>query len=200
MPAMNQQEGTFTTLNKRVVPTNVALEYNGYVLNDIMAEVMDAPRETIEWTPHLPTEKGYKGMAFDDMLNTFDNAGKDNRGYVLDVTYTEVETVSSEKFDEADALDGDIVYRANPPRQFNDFSNKAHQIFEAFGLYASPERAEALGSKAEILFKNGKITVDVIVDAKMEGDIVALSDFKSAENVYELFGASRYQKVTIRKV
>jgi len=39
-----------------------------------------------------------------------------------------------------------------------------------------------------------------LIDAKMEGDIVALSDFKSAENVYELFGASRYQKVTIRKV
>jgi len=200
MPAMNQQEGTFTTLSKRVVPTNVALEYNGYVLNDIMAEVMDAPRETIEWTVHLPTDKGYKGIAFDDLLNTFDNAGRDNRGYLLDVRTTKVEVQSSEKFDEADALDGDIVYRANPPRQFNDFSDKAHQIFEAFGLYASEERAAALGSKAEILFKNGKITVDVIVDAKMEGDIVALSDFKSAENVYELFGASRYQKVTIRKV
>ena len=200
MPAMNQQEGTFTTLSKRVVPTNVALEYNGYVLNDIMAELMDAPRQTIEWTPHLPTDKGYKGIAFDDLLNTFDNAGNDNRGYLLEVTSTDVEVQSPEKFDEADALEGNIVYRANPPRQFNDFSDKAHQIFEAFGLYASPERAETLGSKAEILFKNGKITVDVLVDTKMEGDIVALSDFKSAQNVYELFGASRYQKVTIRKV
>ena len=200
MPAMNQQEGTFTTLSKRVVPTNVALEYNGYVLNDIMAELMDAPSQTIEWTPHLPTQKGYQAVEFDDLLNTFDNAGRDNRGYLLEVTTTDVEVQSPEKFDEADVLDGDIVYRANPPRQFNDFSDKAHQIFEAFGLYASPERAETLGSKAEILFKNGKITVDVLVDAKMEGDIVALSDFKSAQNVYELFGESRYQKVTIRKV
>ena len=200
MPAMNQQEGTFTTLSKRVVPTNVALDYGGYVLNDIMSEVMDAPKETIEWTPHLPTEKGYKGIAFDDLANTFSNDGKDNRGYLLDITSSEVEVADADKFDEADALDGDIVYRANPPRQFNDFSDKAHQIFEAFGLYASEARAEALGSKAEILFKDGKITVDVLVDKKMEGDIVALSDFKSAENVYELFGASRYQKVTIRKV
>ena len=199
MPALNQQEGTFTTLNKRVVPTNVALEYNGYVLNDLMAELMDAPRETIEWTPHLPTDKGYQAMAFDDMLNTFDNAGRDNRGYLLNVTYAEVELPKVDKFDEADGLDGDIVYRCNPPRQFSDFSDKAHQIFEPFGLYASEERAKELGEKAEILFKNGKITVDVIVDAKMEGDIVALSDFKSAQNVYELFGASRYQKVTIRK-
>jgi NADH-quinone oxidoreductase subunit G len=199
MPAMNQQEGTFTTLNKRVVPTNVALEYNGYVLNDIMREVMVAPRETIEWTAHLPTDKGYQSIPFDDLLNTFDNAGRDNRGYLLNVTYADVEVADAEKFDKDAVLEGDIVYRANPPRQFNDFSNKAHQIFEAFGLYASVERAKSLGSKAEILFKNGKIMVDVLVDAKMEGDIVALSDFKSAENVYELFGASRYQTVTIRK-
>lgn len=199
MPALNQQEGTFTTLNKRVVPTNVAIEYGGYVLNDLMAEVMAAPRETIEWTAHLPTEKGYQAIEFDDLLNTFDNAGRDNRGYLLNVTYGEVEMPTVEKFDENDVLDGDIVYRCNPPRQFSDFSDKAHQIFEAFGLYASPERAEALGSKAEVVFENGKIMVDVIVDAKMEGDIVALSDFKSAENVYELFGESRYQTVTIRK-
>jgi NADH-quinone oxidoreductase subunit G len=147
----------------------------------------------------LPTEKGYQAMAFDDMLNTFDNAGRDNRGYLLEMTYAEVELPKVDKFDESDGLEGDIVYRRNPPRQFSDFSDKAHQIFEPFGLYASEERAKALGEKAEILFKNGKITVDVIVDAKMEGDIVALSDFKSAENVYELFGASRYQTVTIRK-
>jgi NADH-quinone oxidoreductase subunit G len=35
MPALNQQEGTFTNIDKRVVPTNAALEYNGYILNDI---------------------------------------------------------------------------------------------------------------------------------------------------------------------
>jgi len=200
MPALNQQEGTFTTLSKRVVPTNVAMEYGGYVLNDLMREVMDAPRETIEWTPYLPEGKGYQAVAFDDLLNTFDNAGRDNRGYLLNVTYGEAATPKVEKFDENDVLEGEIVYRCNPPRQFNDFSDKAHQIFEAFGLYASPERAEALGSKVEISFQNGKIIVDVIVDPKMEGNIVALSDFKAAQNVYELFGASRYQTVKIRKV
>jgi len=199
IPAMNQQEGTFTTLNKRVVPTNVAIEYDGYELNDLMKELINAPRETIEWTPYLPEDRGYESAQFDDLLNTFDNKGNDNRGYQLKITYGEAEMPEVEKFDESLALEGDIVYRCNPPRQFNDFSDKAHQIFEAFGLYASAERAETLGEKVEILFKNGKITVDVIVDPKMEGDIVALSDFKAAQNVYELFGASRYQTVTIRK-
>jgi len=200
MPAFNQQEGTVTTLSKRVVPTNVALEYGGYVLNDLMAELMAAPELTIEWTPHLPTDKGFKAVEFDSLANSYDNAGNDNRGYALEVSTTEVELPSVEKFDEDATLEGDVVYRCNPPRQFNDFTDKAHQIFEAFGLYASPARAEALGSKVEVVFENGAIEVDVIVDNKMEGDIVALSDFKSAQNVYELFGESRYKTVTIREV
>ena len=200
MPAFNQQEGTVTTLSKRVVPTNVAMDYDGYVLNDLMAELIDTPQLTIDWTPHLPTDKGYKSVAFDDLANSFDNAGNDNRGYLLEVTSNEVELPEVEKFDENATLDGDIVYRCNPPRQFSDFSDKAHQIFEAFGLYASEKRAEALGSKVEVVFENGSIEVDVVVDKKMEGNIVALSDFKSAQNVYELFGESRYATVTIREV
>jgi len=43
IPALNQQEGTFTNMNKRVLPTNVALDYDGYVLNDIVQELIDAP-------------------------------------------------------------------------------------------------------------------------------------------------------------
>jgi len=99
MPAMNQQEGTFTNISKRVVPTNAALEYGGYELNDTS-----------------------------------------NR---------KVKTPSVEKFDESAALEGEIVYRCNPARQFSDFSDKAHEIFEPFGLYASVEKAEALGKKVE---------------------------------------------------
>ena len=200
MPAFNQQEGTVTTLSKRVVPTNVAIDYGGYVLNDLMAELVGAPELTIDWTPHLPADKGYKSIAFDDMANSFDNAGNDNRGYLLDVTTNEVELPKVDKFDESAVLEGEIAYRCNPPRQFSDFSDKAHQIFEAFGLYASEKRAKELGSKVEVVFENGSIEVDVMVDNKMEGDIVALSDFKSAKNVYELFGESRYATVTIREV
>lgn len=200
MPAMNQQEGTLTNMHKRVTPTNAALEYHGYELNDIMREVIAAPKETIDWTPHLPTEKGFKAVEFDALPNVYLNDGTENRGYLLEVTSSDVEEVSVEKFDDSRALEGDIVYRCNPQRQFNDFSDKAHQIFEAFGLYASSARAEALGSKVEVEFDNGTLTLDVIIDERMEGDIVAIPDFKSAANIYELFGESRYQTVTIKEV
>lgn len=200
MPAMNQQEGTLTNMHKRVTPTNAALEYHGYELNDIMKEVTTAPKETIDWTPHLPTAKGFKAVEFDSLPNGYLNDGTENRGYLLETTSIEVGEIKVEKFDERKGLEGEIAYRCNPQRQFNDFSDKAHQIFEKFGLYASPARAESLGAKVEVEFEKEMITLEVIVDDRMEGDIVAVPDFKSAENIYELFGESRYQSVIIREV
>ena len=200
IPAMNQQEGTLTNMHKRVTPTNAALDYAGYELNDIMREVTAAPKETIMWTEHLPVAKGFKAVEFDSLENHYTNDGTEHRGYLLEMTSKEVEEISVDKFEDSNALEGDIAYRCNPQRQFNDFSDKAHQIFETFALYASVARAEALGKKVEVEFENGSLTLDVVVDDRMEGDIVAVPDFKSAENVYELFGESRYKSVTIKEV
>ena len=200
MPAMNQQEGTLTNMHKRVTPTNAAVDYEGYELNDIVREVASAPKETIMWTEHLPVTKGFKAVEFDSLPNHYANDGTEHRGYLLESTSVEVEEISVDKFDDSNSLEGEIAYRCNPQRQFNDFSDKAHQIFEGFGLYASPAKAETLGSKVEVEFANGKLTLDVIVDDRMEGDIVAIPDFKSAENIYELFAESRYQTVTIKEV
>ncbi len=200
MPAMNQQEGTLTNMHKRVTPTNAALEFDGYELNDLMKALVDAPAETIDWTRELPVAKGFQAVEFDSLPNGYLNDGTENRGYTLSISTTDVSDISVDKLDESKVLDGDIVYRCNPQRQFSDFSDKSHEIFEAFGLYASPEKAETLGEKVEVTFDSKSITVDVIVDDRMEGDIMALSDFKAAEDVYGLFGASRYKTVTMRKV
>jgi len=200
MPAMNQQEGTLTNMHKRVTPTNAALEYKGYELNDIMKALIDTPAETIDWTVALPTKKGFKAVEFDALPNGYLNDGTENRGYQLTEKSKKIKEISVDKIDESATLEGEIVYRCNPQRQFNDFSDKAHEIFETFGLYASPARAEALGKKVEIDFGDRSISVDVITDERMDGDIVALSDFKSAQDVYGLFGESRYKTVTMRKV
>ncbi len=200
MPAMNQQEGTLTNMHKRVTPTNAALEYKGYELNDLMKVLVDAPDETIDWTVELPKEKGFQAVEFDSLPNGYLNDGTENRGYALSTKKKRAKVLKVDKIDESSVLDGEIVYRCNPQRQFNDFSDKAHEIFESFGLYASPAKAEALGEKVEISFETKSITVSVIADERMEGDIVALADFKSAEDVYGLFDGSRYKTVTMRKV
>jgi NADH-quinone oxidoreductase subunit G len=200
MPAMNQQEGTLTSMAKRVLPTNAALEYDGYELNDIVKALVGAPELTIDWTAVLPTDRGFKAVEFDSLPNAFTNQGVDNRGYVLEVSNVEVELPTVEKFDESLTLEGEIAYRCNPARQFNDFTDKSHEIFEAFALYASTAKAESLGEKVEVVFENGSITLDVVADEKIQGDIVKVPDFKSAKDVYGLFGESRYQTVTLRKV
>lgn len=200
MPAMNQQEGTLTSMSKRVLPTNAALEYEGYELNDIMKALVGAPDQTIDWTEMLPAAKGFKAATFDSLPNAFTNDGKDNRGYRLDIVTQEVQIPTVEKFDENAVLEGEIAYRCNPARQFNDFTDKSHEIFETFSLYASTAKAESLGEKVEVIFENGSIVLDVVADAKIEGDIVKVPDFKSAKDVYSLFGESRYQTVTLRKV
>lgn len=200
MPALNQQEGTMTSIAKRVLPTNAALPYGGYELNDIMKELVDAPENTIDWTKELPTSKGFKAIEFDSLDNKFTNDGQDNRGYLLEVSTNEVESCDVEVCNHEDTLDGEIAYRCNPARQFNDFTDKAHEIFEEFALYASKDKAESLGDRVEVVFENGTIELDVIADEKITGDIVKVPDFKSAKDVYGLFNGSRYQNVTIRGV
>ena len=200
IPAFNQQEGTMTSISKRVLPTNAGLPYGGYELNDIMSELVSSLDNTIDWTPLLPTAKGFKEVSFDSLPNSYTNEGVDNRGYRLSVTSVDVELPVVDKFDESDVLEGEIAYRCNPARQFNDFTDKANQIFETFSLYASPDKAESLGDKVEVVFANGTIELDVVADEKIKGDIVEVPDFKSAKDVYSLFGEPRYQTVTIRKV
>jgi len=200
MPAMNQQEGTLCNIGKRVLPTNAAVEYNGYELNDLMQALISAPALTIDWTAMLPTDRGFKALSFDSLPNAFTNEGVDNRGYTLETSNVETELPEVAKVDESVVLEGEIAYRCNPARQFNDFTDKSHEIFETFALYASVEKAENLGDKVEVIFENGSITLDVVADEKIIGDIVKVPDFRAAEGVYDLFGESRYKTVTLRKV
>jgi len=200
MPAMNQQEGTLTTMNKRVTPTNAALEYHGYELNDLMTALKIGRSLTVEWTPMLASRKGFEARAFDELPNGYSNSGEEQRGYPLRNPGKRAAKAMPEKFDESIALEGEIAYRCNPQRQFNDFSDKAHQIFESFALYAGTQKAEALGEKVEVDFGGETMVFDVVADERMEGDIVKIPDFKSAKDIYTLFDGDRYKNVTIRKV
>lgn len=200
IPAMNQQEGTTTNMNKRVVVYNAALDYNGYTLNDIMNKLGLGEPLTVDWTAKLPVNKGYQAVKFDDLQNGFKNDGSENRGYIVANLSVKSEGIEVEEI-EGYKLEGDIAYRCNPERQFNDFTDKAHQIFEQFALYASPERAKALGKKVKVVFEDrGALELPVVVDERMSGDIVEIPDFKAEFDVYELFGENRYSKVTITKV
>ena len=200
MPAMNQQEGTLTNMHKRVTPTNAALEYNGYELNDLMVALECGESLTIDWTPKLAAKRGFQAIAFDDLPNGYSNTGEETRGYLLKNLGRRSGKNEPNEFDQSIALEGEIAYRCNPQRQFNDFSDKAHQIFESFSIYASNTKAAELGESVEVDFGDTTMRFNVVADERMEGDIVSIPDFKSSDDIYSLFGRDRYKNVTIRKV
>jgi len=174
MPALNQQEGTFTSMNKRVVPTNAALPFKGYCLNDIANAVGLEAEWTIDYTPYLPSEKGFKKEKFDSLPNRFENDGTENRGYVLELqTLTckdEVEPISS-----FTCKEGDVVYQANPVHQFSALTNKAHQLNEAGALYVSSAFLESKG-----LNDGAVVTVENEAGAKL---VIALKEEKMIDGL-----------------
>ena len=204
MPALNQQEGTFTNIDKRVVPTNSALAYSGYILNDLANALGLNEELTINYTTGFPKEKGYEPLEFDLMPNFFDNGGNELRGYLL-------KAKSTKSFDELETLakvekpKGKIIYRSNPINQFNHFTNKAHQLKTNGALYVSQNFLEAEnlseGETVEVKSDVGEISVKLELDKQLKGEIAYLGTFDKELNCKSIFAnSSRYSTATIRKV
>ncbi|SFV75520.1 NADH-ubiquinone oxidoreductase chain G [hydrothermal vent metagenome] len=205
MPAMNQQEGTLTSINKRVNPTNVAIEYGGYELNDIANALGLQAENTIDYTKELPTSKGFQAIEFDELPNHFTNAGEEVRGYVLENVKTEV--LSKEMLKQADenlALSENIIYLANPVRQFSDFTNKTTNLDEETGVYMSEEFLNSsefnVGDRVRIQNENGEIETTIVSDNKIAGNIVCLPTFDSKLNSEVMFSGYRFTTASIKKV
>ncbi|MFH0708661.1 MAG: NADH-quinone oxidoreductase subunit G [Pseudomonadota bacterium] len=205
MPSLNQQEGTLTSIDKRVNPTNVALPFGGYTLNNVASALGVSAALSIDYTVQLPVSAGFKAVEFDTLPNHYTNAGEEVRGYVLDtlkVPCGKDENVQA--FDEKDAMTTSIVYLANPVLQFTPFTARAHQLNEEGGLYASSEFMSSnglnLGDNVRVKTPKGEIVVSVINDSKINGDITYLPTFDSKINSQALFGDYRFSNVTIEKV
>lgn len=143
-PSLVQQEGTFTNYDKRVVPTNAALDYGGYELNDIACALGICAEHAIGYTSSLGAD--FEPIKFDDLENFYDNGGANHRGYEL---RNEELAASEDEFEislSAPLGAGEIlIYEANPLHQFNKFSGASSGLGEAGALYLSPGIAEALG-------------------------------------------------------
>ncbi len=205
MPAINQQEGTLTSINKRVNPTNVAIGYGGYVLNDIANALGLEAEYTIDYTVQLPGSRGFKTEKFDNLPNHYLNDGTEVRGYLLNTT--PVRTKKDESvaaFDETAALDGQVVYLANPVRQFTPFTNVAHQLHADGGLYISEAHLNGSelneGDRVSVKTDAGELIVSVISDNKIEGDVMYLPTFDKQIQSEALFNGYRFSPASITKV
>jgi len=205
MPALNQQEGTLTSIDKRVNPTNVAVGFGGYTLNDIANALGFNESLTINYTKQLPISAGFEAVEFDTLPNYYTNAGEEVRGYVLKSVAVAVnadETVTP--FVENNAMGSAIVYLANPVLQFTPFTAKAHQLKETGGLYASAAFMSANGvnegDRVRVKTAHAEIVVNVIADGKIDGEIPYLPTFDMQINSGALFDGYRFASVSIQKV
>jgi NADH-quinone oxidoreductase subunit G len=204
MPAINQQEGTLTSVNKRVNPTNVAIGYNGYELNDIANALGFEAENVIDYTVELPTAAGFKAEEFDNLPNHYENDGTEMRGYVLEnVAVKASDDESVEKFSD-DKLEGCIIYLANPVRQFSAFTHKTTELDEQSGVYMSEEYLASSdfneGDTVKVTTESGSLTANIVSDNKIQGSIVVLPTFDKNLNSEALFSGYRFNVASIEKV
>ena len=204
MPAINQQEGTLTSINKRVNPTNAALSYGGYTLNDIANELGLYAEHTIDYTVKLGAISGFKAENFDNLPDHYTNAGEEIRGYELTSLSVTTGDEQVEKIDEALALEGALIYLANPVRQFTDFTNKTTNLDEQSGVYMSEASLEAselnAGESVQVKTANGTLTANIVSDNKIAGNITVLPTFDSKLNSEALVDGYRFASASIQKV
>lgn len=205
MPAINQQEGTLTSINKRVNPTNVAVGYGGYELNDLANALGLNAELTVAYTKQLPLAKGFKAEAFDSLPNHYENDGTEKRGYLLD---TVMVTVSGDErvaaFDESAGITDSALYLANPVRQFSDFTAKAHQSKEKAGFYAGKRYLEAKGlsegDKVKVTTAKGSLETEVVHDHFIDAEMGYLTTFDSNLKSEALFDGYRFTTASIERV
>ena len=203
IPALNQQEGTFTNINKKVVPTNPALDYKGYELNDIAKELGLELAETIDYTQILPTDRGFKPVKFDDMPMEYRNDRSENRGYKIDIFEANGDD-EVQKIADFQPLQDRVIYRANPINQVNEFTAKSHELNEKMGYYLSKDAISNFelqeGDLVEIEANGSKVELEVIVDDQISGDIGYVSTFEKDSSTINLFKKYRFTQAKIKKV
>ena len=205
MPSINQQEGTLTSINKRVNPTNAALAYGGYELSDIANALGLESQGVVDYTKELPTSKGFKAVEFDDLQDYYTNSGEEIRGYELKNMGRKIGSNEEvEKIDESLGLEDQLIYLANPVRQFNEFTAKATGLDEVSGLYVSEEFLSNSdlneGDSVKIKSSNGELTTNVICDNKIAGNVAVLPNFDSKLNSEALFSGYRFATASIERV
>ncbi len=202
MPSFIQQEGTLTSLDKRVTSLNVVLDYGGYVLNDLANSLGLNSEYTIDYTKDLPLFKGFKVIEFDNLTNYFDAKGNEHRGYILDEVEVGIDT-SIEDIAEMSAFDGTVVYNCNPQEHFSPLTALSDNLTKDAYLLGSQQFATA--SK----LKDGdtiRYTIDSVkfervfkIDTSLKGTI-ALNPLFDMGLSTALLSSYRFSKVDLERV
>ena len=174
VPALNQQEGTVVSIDNKVLPTNVALDFYGYNLNNLACALEVHKKNTVDYTKELNKNSGFKNIEFDSLENFLSPYGDDIRGYLLD----EVNCEANGKIDELDDMpeyNGTVIYHSNPVLQFNAYTNKTKQLEKDNSLRGSAQFSVAAkisdGDLVEISYGQTKIQRTFRLDDELKGTV-----------------------------
>lgn len=202
MPSLNQQEGTLTSNDKRVVPMNVAQSYAGYVLNDIANALGIYAEYTIDYTRQLSQDKGFKGLEFDSLLDYFDTTGVEHRGYLLDSQ--EVDTIEQiEEVEALDSLDGAVVYHCNPKEQFSAFTHLCEPLAQEACLVGSEQFAKVakIEDGQSVTYTIARVKFERVfkIDTSMKGTIALNPSYDMGLST-PLLSSYRFSQVELTKI
>ena len=203
MPALNQQEGTFTTIAKTVVPTHVALGFEGFCLNDIANRLGLNKAYTIDYTAELPEESGFQRVAFDDLTAGYDHEGNEVRGYALKERARDMDAVPSEPA-ELESYDGTVVYICNPNAQKNVFTDICENLPRETRLRGSVQFATAAkiadGDRVAVELGGETIERTFMIDENLKGTIALMPIFDLGFEGQRFGYAYRFNKAKIKQV
>ncbi len=201
LPALNSQEGTFVNIDYRLLPTNVAVAFDGYTLNDIANALGVEAKYTIDYTAKLPTKRGFKSIAFDDLENFYGRLGEDNRGYMLDIVENEINSHIEDVADLPE-FNGTVVYRANPVNQFNNYTAKISRLEDNRALLGSSQFAIAAkisdGDMVKIELDGVSEEREFRVSDELKGTIALIPAYD--REFGELNSKYRFEKVKVMKM
>jgi NADH-quinone oxidoreductase subunit G len=197
--ALNQQEGTFVSIDNRVLPTNVALPYEGYTLNDVASACGIKSENTIDYTSKLNPHAGFKNREFDSLVNFFSVHGDDNRGYLLDEVACKMNG-KLESIDDLPEFNGTVIYHSNPVLQFNAYTNITKQLEKERTLRGSAQFAAAAkiadGERVEIQFGSKMVARKFKLDSTLKGTIALNPVFDDVLDA----GRYKFEKSKIMRV
>ncbi|MGZ8546969.1 MAG: 2Fe-2S iron-sulfur cluster-binding protein, partial [Sulfuricurvum sp.] len=181
LPALNQQEGTFVSLNYQLLATNVAVAFEGYCLNDIAVSLGMTVKNTIDYTVQLPEEKGFKAIEFDALENFYGALGEDNRGYRLAIMDVAINGFL-EEIDDLPEFNGTVVYYSNPVNQFNAYTARTTQLEGDTSLRGSAQFATAarISNGESIMIEGSERMRTFVLDETLKGTIAMLPTYDMA--------------------
>ena len=201
MPALNQQEGTFTSLDKCVVPTHAALPYGGFVLNDLASALGVSQPYTIAYTAMLPTDKGYQTEHFDALPDHYDTTGEAHRGYLLH-EQTCASHLEIEEVEELDGYDGVVVYRCDS-QEILSASIRPTEEMQYMPLKGSQQFATAAKLKdGEVIeFMIDGVTMKRVfrIDTSMKGTVALNPQFDMGLST-PLLSSYRFSRLKFQRV